>query len=627
MSRKMENMMNVTHSSQDTHKPQRTVIYWHANQLAVTHHSLLNITEGKERIIESLDLDSLNNKLQELRSLHLESFTSQDVPHPYVSDDDDYDERHRRHKDDDGESRRRYAQEASFSKRSSLQSSIGKYFFPHSSDKGTIVVSFFHLRGDASSSHSDDRTPEIVKLINEDLVQFNPSEQSRLLAASPNWLNGGTGGPDPNHVIIGCPASPPIPASDPCTSGNWHITLPAELPETLLNATGDGVQVFVLDTLPPSQQISDAVIASGNSNPLLVDIAENVKQNYQILSDVLDVPSPDQPATGNDINGNLVGFPMNDHGLFIAGIIRDLAPAANIECIRVLNDYAVGDTSMLLDAFSYIQDRLINLETGEPGNLYNTPVVINMSLTATLPEEALAQWDFTDMTITPTRLLLLLPMQALARNGVVFTASSGNGSGPRDKVTNPQGERLQPRYPAAFAYPLPGIDNDPGLAAMIPVGAINKEGLASSYSNYPGELGIGAYGGELPQPVAPPPDPTTGTQPQLPIDAIRGVYTAPFYPALSETDSLPDHSPEPLAYPLYQSLPATTWAYWMGTSFATPIISALAARVLENQPSVGDSVRQTLLAAAPSQVDWTNLDTGQSDAYGPMIMVNQECHF
>jgi Subtilase family len=622
LAEKMENMMNVTQSSKDTHKPQRTIIYWRANQLAVTHHSFLNITEGKQRIIESLDLNSLNSKLQKLSGLHLESFTSQDVPHPYVPDDDDGDERHRRrrHEDDDDESHSRYAQEVSVSKRSSLQSSTGKYFFPHPSNEGTTVISFFHLKSD-TPFRSEDHTPEVVKLINEDPVQFNPSGESRLLAASPNWLNGGTSGLHPNYVIQGCPASPPIPASDSCTSGNWHITLPAQLPEAILNATGNGVQVFVLDTLPTQQQISDAVIASGNSNPLLVDIAENVKQKYQILSDFLDIPGSDQPATGNDINGDLVGFPMNDHGLFIAGIIRDLAPAANIECIRVLNDYAVGDTSMLLDAFTYIQNRL----TRERGNLYNTPVVVNMSLTATLPEEALAQWGFTDATIAPTRLLLLLPMQALARSGVVFTASSGNGSGPRDKVTNPMGERLRPRYPAAFAYPLPGVDNEPGLAAMIPVGAVNKEGLASSYSNYPGELGIGAYGGELPQPVAPPPDPTTGTQPQLPIDAIRGVYTAPFYPALSATDSLPERSPAPVLYPLYQPSPATTWAYWMGTSFATPIISALAARVLETQPSVGDSVRQTLLTAAPSQVDWTNLDTGPSDAYGPMIMVSQEC--
>ena len=160
---------------------------------------------------------------------------------------------------------------------------------------------------------------------------------------------------------------------------------------------------------------------------------------------------------------------------------------------------------------------------------------------------------------------------------------------------------------------------------MIPVGAVNKEGLASSYSNYPGELGIGAYGGELPQPSGAPPSPTTGTSAQLPIDAIRGVYTAPLYPALSETDVLSLHSPAPVSYPEYQPAPAITWAYWMGTSFATPIVSALAARVLETQPSVGDSVRQTLRAAAPSQVDWTNLDTGQSNAWGPMIMVGQEC--
>ena len=478
ISRKTENMMNVTQPSKGVQEPQHTVIFWHANQLAITHHSFLDITEGKQRIIESLDLNPLSSKLQKLSGLRLEPFTDQDVPHPYVPDDDD-DERHRRrrHDDDDGERHKQHAQDVNFSKRSSLQSSIGKYFFPHPKNKGTIVVSFFHLTGDTSSFHNTDGTPKTVNLINGELEQFNPSELSTLLAASPNWLNGGTGGTGPNHVIVGCPASPPIPANDPCTSGNWHITFPAELPETILNATGSGVQVFVLDTLPDLQQISHAATASGNSNPLLIDIVNNVTLNYQILSDVLDVPNSDQPATGNDIHGNLVGFPMNDHGLFIAGIIRDLAPAARVECIRVLNDYAVGDTAMLLNAFTYIQNRFTNPETGEPGDLYDTPVVINMSLTATLPEEALPQWGFTDATIAPARLMLLLPMQALAENGVVFTASSGNGSGPRDQETNPPGERLQPRYPAAFAYPLPGIANEPGLPAMIPVGAVNKEGL------------------------------------------------------------------------------------------------------------------------------------------------------
>ncbi|MBV9613866.1 MAG: S8/S53 family peptidase [Ktedonobacteraceae bacterium] len=622
-------MMDKTQSSKDVQKPERTTVFWHSNQLVVTHHSLLDMSEGKQPIIESLQLEALSSKLQTLSRLQLEPFIRRDVPHPYRLEDDDGDERHRRHQYDDDEGHRHSEQEASSSIKNSLQSSIGKYFFPHPSGEGTLVVSFFHIRGDAttfSSIGSTDGTPTAVKLINGQLAQFNPSGPSRLLAASPNWLNGGTGN-DPNYVTVGCPASPPIPANDPCPSGNWHIILPEKLPEAILNATGDGVQVFVLDTLPQQQQIFDAVVASGNSNPLLVDIAENVALNYQVLSDVLDVPGPNQPATGNDIYGRLVGFPMSDHGLFIAGIIRDLAPGANVECIRVLNDYAVGDTAMLLNAFAYIQNRLsdINPVTGEPGDLLNTPVVINMSLTATLPEEALSQWGFTDQTVAPARMALLLPMQALAAKGVVFTASSGNGSGPRDQVTNPPGERLQPRYPAAFAYPLPGVEGGPSLPAMIPVGAVNREGLAASYSNYPGELGIGAYGGELPRAVTGTPSATTGTTAQLPIDSILGVYTAPFYPALSETDSLALHSPAPVSYPEYQLTPPVTWAHWMGTSFATPIISALAARVLETQSSVGDSVRQTLRAAAPDQVVWTNLDTGQSDARGPMIMVRQEC--
>ena len=618
--------MSKTQSSKDVSQPQRNIIYWHANQLVAIHQSPLAITESKQRIIESLELDTLSSKLQTLSSLHLESFTRQDVPLSDISGNTG-DKRHRRrHGDNSGECAGQHEQEAASSGQSSLQSSIGKYFFPHPSSDGTIVVSFFHIKSSTITPFlSIDNTPDVLKLINGSPAQFKPTGQTRLLAASPNWLNGGTN-VDPNYIIVGCPASPPIPANDPCASGNWHITLPAELPRDILNARGDGVQVFVLDTLPQLQQISDAVIASANSNPLLVDIAENVTLNYQVLSDILDVPSPNQPATGNDIHGNLVGFPMNDHGVFIAGIIRDLAPAARVECIRVLNDYAVGDTAMLLDAFAYIQNRLsdINPDTGEPGDLLNTPVVVNMSLTATIPEEALEQWGFTDATIAPARMALLLPMQALASKGVVFAASSGNGSGPRDQVTNPPGERLQPRYPAAFAYPLPGVTNEPGLPAMIPVGAVNKDGLASSYSNYPGELGIGTYGGELPQPSAVAPNATTGTIAQLPIDALRGVYTASLYPALSETDPLPLLSPAPVSYPEYQPSPVVTWAYWMGTSFATPIVSALAARVLETQRSVDDSVRQTLLAAAPSKVDWTNLDTGQSDT-GAMIMVSQEC--
>ncbi len=192
-------------------------------------------------------------------------------------------------------------------------------------------------------------------------------------------------------LLQGCPVAPPMPvsASDTCSSGDWHITLPSELPASIQNATGAGVTVFVLDTLPTSAQIWQAVTNSGDSNALLLDFAENVTPNYQFLSDALDASQTSQPATGNDINGDLTGFPMSDHGVFIAGIIRDLAPGAKVECIRVLNDYGVGDTVTLIDALNQIQGRILD-------GTINTPVVVNMSLTTAPAIETLATLGFND---------------------------------------------------------------------------------------------------------------------------------------------------------------------------------------------------------------------------------------
>ena len=93
------------------------------------------------------------------------------------------------------------------------------------------------------------------------------------------------------------------------------------------------------------------------------------------------------------------------------------------------------------------------------------------------------------------------------------------------------------------------------------------------YSNYPAlppnHNGIATYGGGVPTPV-PPSGSQTLTEPTN-IDSLRAVYIAPLYPALAAEDS-------PHQYPAPNH---DAWAYWSGTSFATPIISAVAARVLE----------------------------------------------
>jgi len=165
-----------------------------------------------------------------------------------------------------------------------------------------------------------------------------------ILAASPTWLTGGSG-----YVPVGCPLCPPIPvpAEAHCSSspGLWPITLP-ELPDELERATGDGIHVIILDTLPRQQDIVRAVEGAEDHNMLLLDVFNNVVMQHNLLPAAIDEPSPTQPKTGKDIKGrNGGGFRMADHGLFIAGIVRDVAPDAQVECIRALNDFCAGEST------------------------------------------------------------------------------------------------------------------------------------------------------------------------------------------------------------------------------------------------------------------------------------------
>ncbi len=125
-------------------------------------------------------------------------------------------------------------------------------------------------------------------------------------------------------------------------------------------------------------------------------------------------------------------------------------------------------------------------------------------------------------------------------------------------------ERVGPRYPAAFPE-------------VISVGAVDGHGNATMYSDYPAvppnHNGIATYGGGLPTPVPPSSDHplTEATN----IDSLRAIYLAPLYPALSGEDQPRE----------YSAPNDDAWAYWSGTSFATPIITAVAARVLEKLTS------------------------------------------
>jgi len=576
--------------------------FWQENQISVTF--MVSSQPGKafpsiQEINSGLEqkLNYLNENIKDL-GFTLSFFTQENVRGPVLS---------------------RPSQLSSFSgvtvKGDSDTLPPGVYLFPPPPDfifdEKSIerpMISFFHLDearpmaeehviGTVQEDYNDDpRLEPLVRVVNRinRLLQVDKIQSEQpvsISAAAPNWFCGASQGQGP--LPVGCPLTPPIPVPTnlACSSspGLFPITLP-ELPRSdpdLRSLTGDGVTVFILDTLPRREQITRAAQAAEENNLLLLDIADNdhVKLNYDFLPDVLDVPGPLQPATGKDIHGRLVGFRMPDHGLFAAGIVHDLAPNANIECTRVLNDMCVGDCETLSRALQHIYNRM------QRGDLQNTPVVINLSLVIPPDFEVIKHGLDINKQIRDN---LFKPMQNLVTLGAIFVASAGNEIDLRYNPMNPPQARPEAIYPAAFAYD--------GLDRVIPVGGVDQLGKATAYSCNPGPRGVATYGGDVPKDA----DIkfVDGKTKVTKVDALIGVYSSISYPALA----IEDHQPS------YAVPNANGWAYWVGTSFATPIVSAVAARALElklrGQNSAIIDPQQIIVGpAATRKTKWTHLES------------------
>lgn len=564
----------------------RMVIHWHTSELMITFHSPLNVSERPETLISSLHLEELN------QFLNLRGYNLRVQPGSTSSDWD--------------------ASKSS----NDLELPDRKFFFTSPGDQGTFANCVFVLERStsnymaagvspsASSAYGgDDLTREVVTLLNRNSSYLSQQGQIPIVAAMPNWLSSGT--PIECHTHGGSIVPPfPVEGSAVAEPAQWKMQLP-DLSPTLQQLEGKDVKVLVLDTLPTPNAITLAAQRAGDSNPILKQVASDLNQpdarikiTYNELPDILEEGSNMQPGSGFDLYGRLFGYEMSDHGLFVASILQQVAPQARIECIRVLNDYGVGNIEVLIDALQAIHTRLM-----PNGDLYNQNVVVNLSLVITpTHDECVNAWygnvgsySSTDLAVMIREMELLraglhCAIQSLTDLGAVVVAAAGNDSTVQQWSPSTYYEMSQrngPRYPAAFPE-------------VISVGAVDKENRAAPYSNYPAVVpqraGIATYGGGLPTPVAPkaPANRTQATN----IDALQGVYTAATYPALSAQDaSLIYNDPNPFG-----------WAYWSGTSFATPIVSGLAARVMEKlrgngrtPQQLGNEVRWAITTASGQQ--------------------------
>ena len=415
-----------------------------------------------------------------------------------------------------------------------------------------LAAIFFHAR------HSDPSVPDAAPMA----ISYLQGQLERLaqiglylVSAMPNWLVGAA----PAFYADGGPAVPPRPARQldlpPTrdTSDGWHLSFLD--PAIAFDPNGaQNVVVAVLDTAPTSNQLYRAASLPELSQHWLIQRLVADMQSgsgsfeieydrYPVLNDV---------GTGRNAQGAPYYYRMQDHGLFVAGLIRDVAPRAHIRLIRVLNDFGGGDLYNLFAALTDLEQELVS------GSIRR--LVINLSLT-TLPDIHRLpyvwfyqrQWSSSQL-MGAIRMLahieagLQLLFESLSAHGVLIVAAAGNDSlGAQTQGQLPRPPRAPARYPTTLS-----------------VTAVNSRFAPARFANAacmpPLNAGVATFGG----------DSVGVTDSNGLPEAVRGIFISSTFP-----------EGEPNIF---------GWADWSGSSFATPIISGLGAHFLAQGWSAANTI-------------------------------------
>jgi hypothetical protein len=247
---------------------------------------------------------------------------------------------------------------------------------------------------------------------------------------------------------------------------------------------------------------------------------------------------------------------MPDHGLFVAGLIHGTAPQAPLTLEPVLDGMGVGDLSMLLVGLKRVLARkeprdpqIVNLSLGfvpHPARLpaawyglerpYDPAYLRGEELFDPRRDErwVAANRYEVDRTVDLLQAGLAELATYLSLNNCLVVAATGN-----DSLLSEESRhiRMEPRLPARFETVL-------GVAATT-----SNPRQPASYSNLGDERALGdhvaTFGGNV----------TDGLQPE---DGVMGIYAGEFP---------------------FQRPNETGWAWWSGTSFATAIVSGIAANL------------------------------------------------
>jgi len=242
----------------------------------------------------------------------------------------------------------------------------------------------------------------------------------------------------------------------------------------------------------------------------------------------------DTPITADPLIGEL--DTDTGHGTFIAGIVRQVAPDAQVLAVRIMHSDGVVYEGDLICALSLLADRIAAAEAGDMAGMVDV-----VSLSLGYFDESAADVKYSSGLWQVIEVLLDL--------GVAVVAAAGNYSTSR---------RF---YPAAFTLLPP-----PGPVPMISVGALNPNGSKALFSDDGRWVTAWATGASV---VSTYPDDINGRRcPQIRTRACRGNGMPP--------GATPAPGREALDPDDYRG----GFAVWSGTSFSAPLLAAHIARQL-----------------------------------------------
>jgi hypothetical protein len=252
----------------------------------------------------------------------------------------------------------------------------------------------------------------------------------------------------------------------------------------------------------------------------------------------------ERPVSGgrliDDLNSHV------GHGTFIAGIVRQLAPDAQVRAIRVMYGDGIVSESSLVLALTFLAARIRYAQgraaAGKPVDPADLVDIVNLSLGGFFETPLEEEQD------SP----LLDAVNALADLGVIVVAAAGNDSTTR---------RF---YPAALA----GRPPRAGSVPVVSVSALNPNGTKAAFADDGDWVNCWASGAAI-----------VSTMPTW----LRGDRTPDLHAGNRETLDIDDYS--------------AGFGIWSGTSFAAPLVAATLAGQLLAQ-STGDlSLDQTTTEA------------------------------